>query len=197
MSCIVEKFATCSVEVDGREVLQLSLELLEFFRASPYDVAPLAVAFGADPREVKKVFGLEVSGSFKKPVWSFMLNYGRRFSYEKVERALLRLYRAQRGPCMCPVGPVAPLGGGKYITQRPYGIYLCDEGNCIELSPEPITLYEHPSGCMLYNPPLVLTGQQLTTVAGALKQLKVAEPDIVASFLLPGLCKDLWGVVLV
>lgn len=197
MSCVVEKFSTCTVEVDGREVLQASLEIMELFQASPYDVAPLAIAFGADPREVKKALGLEVSGSFKKPVWAFLVSYGRRFGYEKVERALLRLYRAQRGPCICPVGPVVPLGGGKYLTQRPYGVYLCDESQCVEVAPEPITLYEHPNGCMLYNPPLVLTGQQLTAVANALKQLKVSEPDLVASFLLPGLCRDLWGVTLV
>jgi hypothetical protein len=47
---------------------------------------------------------------------------------------------------------------------------------------------------MFYNPPLVLTGQPIAAVVNALKQLKVAEPEPVAKALLPGLCRDLWGV---
>lgn len=64
---------------------------------------------------------------------------------------------------------------------------------CREVAPEPLTVYEHPTGCMFYNPPLVLADQPIAAVANALKQLKVAEPDLVAKYLLPGLCRELWG----
>ncbi|MEM4510229.1 MAG: hypothetical protein QXT46_01270 [Pyrobaculum sp.] len=194
MSCVVEKFSTCSPKADGGEILKLSLEIMESFQASPYDVAPLAIAFGADPREARRFFNIEVSGSFKKPVWTFLINYGRRYGYEKVEKALLKLYDVHKGGCICPVGPVVPLGDGRYITQRPYGIYICGGGHCVEVAPEPITVYEHPDGCMLYSPPIVLTGQPMAAVVNTVKQLKAIDPEAVAFFLLPGLCKDLWGV---
>ena len=174
--------------------MKAALEIGEALGASPYDLIGLAVAFGADPLEAKKKLALEISGHVKRPVATFLARYGRVHGYEKVERELLRLYQAQRGDCICPVAPLAPLGGGGYIVQRPYGVYICEGGACREVAPEPIALYEHPTGCMFYNPPLVLTDQPVAAVVNALRQLKVAEPEPVAKALLPGLCRDLWGV---
>jgi hypothetical protein len=196
MSCISDRFSTCNPEVDKHEVLAQALELGEALSASPYDLIGVAVAFGADPAEAKRRLGLEISGHVKKPVGTFLARYGKLHGYEKVERELLKLYRALRGSCICPVGPIAPLEDGRYIVQRPGGIYICGGGGCAEISPEPITLYEHPTGCMLYNPPLVLTDQPLPAVVNALKQLKVSEPELAARYLLPGLCRDLWGVLI-
>ncbi|MGB9705050.1 MAG: hypothetical protein ACPL3C_06340 [Pyrobaculum sp.] len=192
--CTFEKFSLCNPQVDKNEVLKAALEIGEALGASPYDLIGLAVAFGADPLEAKKKLALEISGHVKRPVATFLARYGRVHGYEKVERELLRLYQAQRGDCICPVAPLAPLGGGGYIVQRPYGVYICEGGVCREVAPEPIALYEHPTGCMFYNPPLVLTDQPVAAVINALRQLKVAEPEPVAKALLPGLCRDLWGV---
>ncbi|AET31591.1 hypothetical protein [Pyrobaculum ferrireducens] len=192
--CTFEKFSLCNPQVDKGEVLKAALEIGEALAASPYDLIGLAVAFGADPLEAKKKLALEISGHVKRPVATFLARYGRVHGYEKVERELLRLYQAQRGGCICPVAPLAPLGGGGYIVQRPYGVYICEGGACREVAPEPIALYEHPTGCMFYNPPLVLTDQPVAAVVNALRQLKVAEPEPVARALLPGLCRDLWGV---
>ncbi len=180
--------------MDKGEVLKAALEIGEALGASPYDLIGLAVAFGADPLEAKKKLALEISGHVKRPVATFLARYGRVHGYEKVERELLRLYQAQRGDCICPVAPLAPLEGGGYIVQRPYGVYICEGGACREVAPEPIALYEHPTGCMFYNPPLVLADQPVAAVVNALRQLKVAEPEPVAKALLPGLCRDLWGV---
>jgi hypothetical protein len=41
-----------------------------------------------------------------------------------------------------------------------------------------------------------LADQPIQAVVNALKQLKVAEPELVARYLLPGLCRDLWGVLI-
>ncbi|MGC9130831.1 MAG: hypothetical protein ACP5H5_04525 [Pyrobaculum sp.] len=192
--CTFEKFSLCNPQVDKGEVLKAALEIGEALAASPYDLIGLAVAFGADPLEAKKKLALEISGHVKRPVATFLARYGRVHGYEKVERELLRLYQAQRGDCICPVAPLAPLEGGGYIVQRPYGVYICEGGACREVAPEPIALYEHPTGCMFYNPPLVLADQPVAAVVNALRQLKVAEPEPVAKALLPGLCRDLWGV---
>lgn len=192
--CVFENFSLCNPQVDKSEVLKVALEIGEALGVSPYDLIGLAVAFGADPLEAKKKLALEITGHMKRPVATFLAKYGRVHGYEKVERELLRLYQAQRGNCICPVGPLAPMGGGGYIVQRPYGVYICERGACREVAPEPLALYEHPTGCMFYNPPLVLTDQPIAAVINALKQLKVAEPEPVAKALLPGLCRDLWGV---
>lgn len=192
-TCISERFSICSPEVDRGEVLKKALEIEELFSASPYDVIGVAVAFGADPVEAKRKLGVEISGYVRKPISTFLARYGKAHGYERVERELVKLYQAKKGSCICPVGPIAPLEKG-YIVQRPYGIYICDGGGCREVAPEPLTVYEHPTGCMFYNPPLVLADQPIAAVANALKQLKVAEPDLVAKYLLPGLCRELWGV---
>jgi hypothetical protein len=191
--CEFENFSLCNPQVDRSEALRTALEIGEALEASPYDLIGLAIAFGADPLEAKKKLALEITGHIKRPVAAFLAKYGRVHGYERVERELLRLYQAQRGGCICPVGPLAPWGGG-YIVQRPYGVYICEGGVCREVAQEPLALYEHPTGCMFYNPPLVLTGQPIAAVVNALKQLKVAEPELVAKALLPGLCRDLWGV---
>lgn len=193
--CIQDKFTLCKPEFDPRKALELSIDLMRQFDASPYDTIGVAIAFGADPREAKRAFGVEISGNVKKPIATFLASYGRRHGYEKVEAALLKLYQAAKGDCLCPPGPIAPLGDD-YIVQRPYAVYICASGNCREVTPEPLQLYEHPTGCMFYNPALVLEGQPLPAVVNALKQLKVTEPEIVAKYLLPGLCRDLWGVAI-
>jgi len=195
-TCISDKFSNCNPEVDKQEVLSHILKLEEALSASPYDLIGVAAAFGADPAEAKKKLGIEISGYVRRPVGAFLAKYGKIHSYEKVERELLKLYQALRGSCICPVGPIAPLEDGRYIVQRSAGIYICGGDGCKEVAPEPITLYEHPSGCMLYNPPLVLADQPIQAVVNALKQLKVAEPELVARYLLPGLCRDLWGVLI-
>ncbi|ACB39701.1 hypothetical protein [Pyrobaculum neutrophilum] len=193
-SCVSEKFTLCNPEVDRERALAAALEMEKTLSASPYDLIAVAIAFGADPAEAKRRFAVEISGYRRKPVATFLAYYGKIHGYEKVESELLKLYQAQRGACLCPVGPIAPLEDGRYIVQRPGGIYICGGGECREAAPEPIAVYEHPSGCMFYTPPLVLADQPITAVANALKQLKVAEPDVVARYLLPGLCRDLWGV---
>lgn len=193
LPCIGDKFSLCTPEVDRKEALAKALDIGEFLSASPYDLIGVAIAFGADPAEAKKALGVEISGFLGKPVATFLAKYGKEHGYEKVERELLKLYQAQRGNCICPVGPIAPIEGG-YVVQRPYGIYVCSGAGCREVAPEPLTVYEHPTGCMFYTPPLVLADQPIAAVANALKQLKVAEPDLVAKYLLPGLCRDLWGV---
>ncbi|MEM1598442.1 MAG: hypothetical protein QXP31_05060 [Pyrobaculum sp.] len=194
MSCILDKFSVCAPEADKKTVLEKAVEIGGSLEASPYDLIGVAIAFGADPYEAKRKLGVEVSGHRKKPVASFLAAYGKMHGYEKVEAALLRLYEGIRGSCICPVGPIAPLGDGRYIVQRPYGVYICGGGGCQEVGPEPIALYEHPAGCMFYNPPLVLADQPIAAVANALKALKITQPELVARFLLPGLCRDLWGV---
>jgi hypothetical protein len=195
-TCISDKFSICNPEVDKQEVLSHVLKLEETLAASPYDLIGVAVAFGADPAEAKKKLGIEISGYVKRPVGTFLAKYGKIHGYEKVERELLKLYQALRGSCICPAGPIAPLEDGRYVVQRPAGIYICGGDWCKEAAPEPITLYEHPSGCMLYNPSLVLADQPIQAVVNALKQLKVAEPELVVRYLLPGLCRDLWGVLI-
>ncbi|MFN7105390.1 MAG: hypothetical protein ACK4M3_02215 [Pyrobaculum sp.] len=190
--CISDRFSICTPETDREMVARLALEILDSLDASPYDIIGVAAAFGANVAELKKRLGTEASGHVKKPVATFLYSYGRVHGYQKVERELLKLYQASRGTCLCPVGPLAPLEGGGYIVQRPSGIYICRE-ECREVG-EPLALYEHPQGCMFYSPPLVLDGQPISAVAAALRQLKVLEPELVARYLLPGLCRDLWGV---
>ncbi len=193
-SCILEKFSTCQPGGDVGRVMAIALDIMKSLEASPYDIIGVVVAFGVDADLAKRKLGVEIWGHVKKPVATFLDRYGGRFGRVEVERKLLELYRASASDCLCPVGPIAPVGGG-YVVQRPSGIYLCGDG-CRELSPEPIALYEHPRGCMLYNPPLVLAEQPLASVANVLKQLKISEPELVARYLLPGLCRDLWGVYL-
>jgi hypothetical protein len=115
--CEFENFYLCNPQVDKGEALSTALEIGEALGASPYDLIGLAIAFGADPLEAKKKLALEITGHIKKPVAAFLAKYGRVHGYERVERELLRLYQAQRGGCICPVGPLAPWGGG-YIVQR-------------------------------------------------------------------------------
>jgi hypothetical protein len=134
--CEFENFSLCNPQVDKGEALRTALEIGEALGVSPYDLIGLAIAFGADPLEAKRKLALEITGHIKKPVATFLARYGRVHGYEKVERELLRLYQAQRGDCICPVGPLAPWGGG-YIVQRPYGVYICEGGVCREVAQEP------------------------------------------------------------
>ncbi|ABL88897.1 conserved hypothetical protein [Pyrobaculum islandicum DSM 4184] len=193
-SCISDKFAVCNPEVDKNKVLAVALELAKSLSISPYDLIGVVIAFGADPAEAKKVLATEISGHRRKPIATFLATYGKIYGYEKIEGELLKFYQGQRGSCICPVGPITPLEDGRYIVQRPGGIYICEGGGCKEVASEPLVVYEHPSGCMFYTPPLVLTDQPISAVTNALKQLKVSEPEVVARYLLPGLCRDLWGV---
>jgi hypothetical protein len=193
LSCVTDKFLVCSPEVDEERLLERVARIEYSLSASPYDLVKLAVAFGADPGRAKQKLGVEISGYVKKPVAAFLATYSRIHGHSRVEKELLELYAAMRGRCVCPAGPVVPVGGGKYLVQRAGGIYMCDD-SCSELAPAPILLYEHPSGCMLHSPPLALVGQPVAAVIDALKKLNVAEPELVARFLLPGICRDVLGI---
>ncbi len=175
-------------------LLERGVKLMEKYGISRYDLVGVLIALGADPEEAKRALGLRISGNIKKPVQTFYERYRQKLGEEGIVKILLELYEAAGGDCLCPVGPVVPLGPDKYIVQRPSGIYLCEGGACKEIAPEPITLYDHPQGCQLYNPALQIVGQPVALVASQLKTLKVAEPDLVARYLLPALCRDLRGV---
>lgn len=188
---------TISLECPPRNssaLLDLGVKLMEKYGISRYDLIGVLVALGADPEDAKRALGLRISGNIKKPVQTFYERYRQKLGEDGVVRLLLELYRAAGGECLCPVGPIVPFGPDRYLIQRPSGIYLCEAGSCREIAPEPITLYDHPQGCQLYNPALQIVGQPTALVASQLKTLKVADPDLVAKYLLPALCRDLRGV---
>lgn len=195
-------FKLCEGAVVGLEcpprnssaLLRRGVELVEKYGISRYDIVGVLVALGADPGEAKRALGLRISGNIKRPVQTFYERYRQKLGEEGVLKILLELYEAAGGECLCPVGPIVPLGPDRYIVQRPSGIYLCEAGSCKEIAPEPITLYDHPQGCQIYNPALQIVGQPVALVASQIKTLKVAEPDLVAKYLLPALCRDLRGV---
>lgn len=180
---------------NSSRVLDLGLKLMENYNISRYDLLGPLIAFGADPEEARRALGLRLGGNIKRPVQTFYERYRGKLGEETVVRIILELYEASKGECVCPVGPIVPLAEGGHIIQRNSGVYLCTR-ECREIAPEPITLYDHPQGCQLYNPPLQIVGQPVAAVAAQIKQLKVAEPELVAKYLLPALCRDLKGVEL-
>ncbi|MEZ0248605.1 MAG: hypothetical protein ABWJ97_04980 [Thermoproteus sp.] len=177
-------------------LLDKGLEVMEKYGISRYDLLGVLVALGADPDDARKALGLRISGNIKRPVQTFYERYRGKLGEEGVVKILWELYRAAGGECLCPIGPIVPLGPDRYLVQRPSGIYLCESGGCKEVAPEPITLYDHPQGCQLYNPALQIIGQPVALVASQIKTLKVSDPDLVAKYLLPALCRDLHGVEL-
>ncbi|MEL9991936.1 MAG: hypothetical protein QXP98_04850 [Thermoproteus sp.] len=177
-------------------LLDKGLEVMEKYNISRYDLLGVLIALGANPDDARKALGLRISGNIKKPIQTFYERYRGRLGEEGVVKILWELYRAAGGECLCPVGPIVPLGPDRYLVQRPSGIYLCESGSCKEIAPEPITLYDHPQGCQLYNPALQIVGQPVALVASQIKTLKVSDPDLVARYLLPALCRDLRGVEL-
>nr|KJR72989.1 MAG: hypothetical protein TU35_08530 [Thermoproteus sp. AZ2] len=177
---------------NSSRVLEVGLRLMEQYKISRYDMLGPLVAFGADPEVARKALGLRISGNVKKPVQTFYERYRQRLGEETVVKIILELYEASKSSCVCPIGPVVPVGDG-YIIQRPSGIYLCGKDGCKEIAPEPITLYDHPQGCQIYDPPLQIVGQPVNAVASQIKRLKVSDPELVARYLLPALCRDLRG----
>ncbi|CCC81593.1 hypothetical protein [Thermoproteus tenax] len=181
---------------NSSSLLEKGLDLMNRYNISRYDLLGPLIALGAEPNEARKALGVRISGNIKRPIQTFYERYRGRLGEDTVVKILYELYRAAGGECLCPVGPIVPFGPDRYLVQRPSGIYLCESGNCREIAPEPIALYDHPQGCQLYNPALQIVGQPVAVVAGQLKALKIAEPDLVAQYLLPALCRDLRGVEL-
>jgi len=175
-------------------LLERGVKIMEEFGISRYDLIGVLIALGADPDDAKRALGLRISGNIKRPVQTFYERYRQKLGEEGIVKILLELYGAAGGECLCPVGPMVPLGPDRYLIQRPSGIYLCEAGSCREIAPEPIAMYDHPQGCQIYNPALQIVGQPVASVASQIKALKVSDPELVAKYLLPALCRDLRGV---